>query len=134
LLTVLDQVPFIAKRILKNGDGAVVLDPRFLQEMDVPAQERLVVAVKIIGLQKQKNATAGLPPYGRALFIGGRFGQQQAGLRCTLGRHQDPSLAGGELGVFKQIETQRSDIEVERFIVAGDDQAYGGDTLFNGLP
>jgi hypothetical protein len=56
----LHQISQIAKKIFKDGDCAVAGLKRFACELDADRFHALIVAPKIIGLQEEKDAPAGL--------------------------------------------------------------------------
>jgi len=59
----------------EHGDLAIRLGPRASLELNTVRVEPRVVAVKVIRMQKQPNATAALLADHRLLFRGARFGE-----------------------------------------------------------
>ena len=56
----LHQVPQIAVKVFKDGNGAVVHGFRLTHKADVLRTHRSVIALKVICCQKEKDTTAGL--------------------------------------------------------------------------
>jgi hypothetical protein len=100
----LDQIPAIATEVREDGDGAVRLQPRPVDEDDAPFRERRVIAPEVIRVEEEKYPAAGLGPDRPSLALVGRFRKQQAAPARTLRRHDDPALPALDRRVLQERE------------------------------
>ena len=81
-----DQIPGVAVRIRKDGDGAVNLMARCLQKADAGKQHGRMIANEIVGLEEEADPAPGLIADCGALFI-----------VCGLGKKQGCAIAARRL-------------------------------------
>lgn len=75
----LKKIPFVAKRIGEDGNGAVGLPPWLFEKADAFGRHVRIIPVKIIGLKKEPHPATGLLSQSR-LLVGRRgHGQQKSG-------------------------------------------------------
>src|SRR5262245_41939395 len=111
-----DQVPLVAVEILEHSDGAVRFVARRLEEIDAGGKERLVVAREVIRLKEEADASTGLVPDPRRLFLPARLGKEQGG-PVAARRDDDPALAFALRLVGDELEAERTAIIDDGLVV-----------------
>ena len=118
----LNEVPFVAVKVFKDGDCAVGFLARRFEETDATGSIRVIVAPEIVGVQKEKDAAAGLVADGEGLFRGTGFGKEERGSTGIGGSDQEPALVAGERGVLEAVEAEFLREEFEGFVVIADNE------------
>ena len=65
----LNQIPLVAIKVLEHCHGTVQLLLRFADELDPSGFVGLIVAGKVVGIQKQEHPATGLIADGRHLNV-----------------------------------------------------------------
>jgi hypothetical protein len=102
----LKQVPLVAVEVFEDGDGAVGLLARGLEEFDVTGLHESIVAPEIVGVKEEEDAPACLFADGLHLIRTGRLREEELGAGGAPWGDQKPALAPGEGGVFDDGEAQ----------------------------
>ena len=128
-----DHIPLVSESIAKHHDLAIGLQAGSLQKFNSGLFEAVKVAVKIIGLQNEENATArlvadGLPLMGR---IG--LGQEEAGFAVSRRGDDDPALGGGQGRVLDQLKSEPFHIVGDGSVIIRNQQCDRRDMLFHAL-
>ena len=118
----LNEVPFVAVKVFKDGDCAVGFLARGFEETDATGLIRVIVAPEIVGVQKEKDAAAGLVADGEGLFGGNGFGKEERGSTGIGGSDQEPALVAGERGVLEAVEAEFLREEFEGLVVIADNE------------
>ncbi len=84
-LTSLQQIPKVAVKVFEHRDGSIGLFLWAAHKNDTFGPVRFVIAVEVIGVKEQEDASAGLVTDARALVLGGRPCQQQPRLAAPAG-------------------------------------------------
>jgi hypothetical protein len=130
----LHQVPKVSIEILEHSDSPVALLGRFAHEGDVLRLVGVIVAPKIVRLQKKKDAAASLITNARGLFVAHGSGQKQTGLPLPGRRDHHPALVLlGHGSVLNESEPERTNIEGDRFVVVAHHQRDETDGLIHWL-
>ena len=97
--------------------------------MDAAGLVGLVIAPEVIGMEKEKNAAAGLVADGEGLFGSGGFGEEESGPAGFRGSDENPTLVVGEWSVLEEVEAEFLGVELESLIVVADDNGEVSDGL-----
>ena len=119
----MNEVPFVAVKVFKDGDCAVGFLARRFEETDATGLIRVIVAPEIVGVQKEKDASAGLVADGEGLFRDSGLGEKERSSTGIGGSDQEPALVAGERGVLEAVEAEFLREEFEGLVVIADDKS-----------
>jgi hypothetical protein len=118
----LEEIPLVAVKIFEDRDGAVGFFARRLKETDAARLVGLVFAPEVVGVEKEKDAAAGLIANGAGLFGSGGFGKEKSGAAGFWRSDEDPALVVGERSVLEQVEAEFLRVELKSLIVVANDE------------
>lgn len=90
-----------------------------------------IIALEIVGVEEEEDASAGLVPDGGTLFRGIRFGEHE-GCFASARADEDPAISV-LWGVFDQFEMQSIGEEFDGFIVIADEIGDVSEGVFHGI-
>ena len=116
----LQEIPLVAVEVFEDGDGAVGFLAGRFEEMDAAGLVGFVVAPKVVGVEEEKNATAGLIADGEGLLGSIGFRQEKSGATGVRRCHEKPAFVVRERRVLEKLEAEFSREELESFLVVAD--------------
>ena len=125
----MEEIPLVAVKIFEDDDGAVGFFARRFEETDAARLVGLVFAPEVVGVEKEKDAAAGLIANGEGLLGSVGFGEEKSGAAGIWRSDEDPAFVVRERGVLEQVEAEFLRVEFERFIVVADDNSQVSDGL-----
>jgi len=128
----LQEIPLVAIEVFEDGDGAVSLLARSLEETDAAGLIGFVVAPEVVGVEKEEYAAAGLIADGEGLLRSCGFCQEKSGAVGTGRSDEEPALVAGERSVLKQAEAEFLGEELDGFIVIANNESQVRDGLGHG--
>src|SRR5580704_2062004 len=117
----LEEIPLVAVKIFEDGDGAVGFFARRFEETDAARLVGLVFAPEVVGVEKEKDAAAGLIANGAGLFGSGGFGKEKSGAAGFWRSDEDPAFVVGERSVLEQLEAEFLGIKLKSLIIVAND-------------
>jgi len=132
IIVQLEQVPEISIEVFENSDYSVGLLFWLSDEFNSFRDHLVVIAPKIVRVEKQKYSAARLVADKRLLFAFRSSCQQQC-RTCRTGRSDyDPTLVLlGLIGVFDQCEVKLFCKKLDRLVIISDDQGDVDYRLFH---
>ncbi len=117
----LDEIPLVAKWVLKNGDCPIGFGAGLFEEIDALAKHCHMIAGKVIRLKKQEHPATRLVANCGPLLRPVCTRQQQTAFGTAGWRDKNPALFVRQPGVFNQFESERTNVEGQGLIVVWHD-------------
>ncbi len=127
----LHEVPFVPVEVHEHGNCAEGAFARFSEEFHAAGFHGCVVAVKIISMEIQKDAVAGLVADTRFLDRRGGHGEEQLGFLAAGRRDQNPPSPAVHGSVFDDAKPETIFIKIEGRVVIAYDNSDISDRLLH---